>query len=81
MRDFTCSNYCDVLWINDLLSLQRTERKKDYVAHVQKSNKKYLISFQYVTIFGSIVEVRHIGDKGFLYSGENLILLSLGLNL
>lgn len=71
MRDFTSSNYCNILWINDVLALKKKNSNQEYVAEAKKEGKKYMIAIKFVAIFGNIIEIKHIPNKGYLYSVDD----------
>lgn len=68
MKDYTTNNYCDFLWIGDLLELKKNN-KNMFQAKIRRNSRTLLISFVNVIIFGTINEIRQIGAKQFLYHG------------
>lgn len=69
MRDYTCNEYCDYLWISDLLSLKKGPNN-EYRAVVRRSGEEKTVKISNVAIYGCVVEIKQIGDKGILYSSE-----------
>lgn len=68
MKDYTINNYCDILWISDLLEVKQS-KKNMFTADIRKKNIVTRINFVNVIIFGVIVQTKQIGPKGFLYHG------------
>ncbi|KAL0269252.1 UNVERIFIED_CONTAM: hypothetical protein PYX00_007055 [Menopon gallinae] len=70
MRDHTSNEYCDFLWINDLLSLKK-ESNNEFRATLKRSGEKRNVKISNVVVYGTVVEVKQIGEKGILYSVDD----------
>lgn len=62
--DFTLSCYASNLWIKQIVGLRELDGKFCYFRNKQQ------VFVRFITLFGNVLEFRHIAEKCLLYSGS-----------
>lgn len=61
--DFTLSCYTSNLWIKQIVGLRQMNGNFSYIRNKRQTNVRF------ITLFGNVVEFRHIAEKCLLYTG------------